>query len=229
MLYLDRGSAFKAQDSGEVIRRLHAAWVLGEAGYPPARGAIERFNQTAENAVLRSLDGRPGVDGDCGALELRLQHWLHEVYNREPHEGLGGLCPLERWERDERPLRFPDDDADLRDRFVCFANRRVSADNTVPMDGVDYEVPRGHAGSRVLVHRLLLSGTFAILHDGRLVTLAPVDRVANATSGRARPKKDDEETDPALPPSAAELAFDRDLSPVVDLDGGFSDNPENKE
>jgi len=40
--------------------------------------------------VLRHLAGSPEVDPDCGALELRLRHWLREIYNHTPHQGLGG-------------------------------------------------------------------------------------------------------------------------------------------
>jgi hypothetical protein len=69
----------------------------------------------------------------------------------------------------------------------------------------------------------------SVLHDARLVTLAPVDPVANATAGRARPPKDEGKTDPALPPSAAEMAFQRDLCPVVGPDGGFSNNEPEKD
>lgn len=225
MTYLDRGPGFISQDTGEAIRRLGAAWILGEAGYPPGRGGIERFNQTAENALLRYLDGRVGVDADCAALELRLQHWLREIYNHEPHETLAGRSPQERWESDTRDLRFPEDDADLRSRFVVFETRRVTADNTVPYEGVDYEVPRGHAGERIVIHRHLLRDCLSVVHEGRLVELAPVDPVANATSGRARPPRPDRDaqTDPALPLSAAEMAFQRDLEPVVGHDGGFTD------
>jgi len=223
--YMDHGPGFLSQDSGEAIRRLGAIWILGEAGYPPGRGLIERFNQTAQNAILRYLDGRVGVDPDCGALELRLQHWLREIYNREPHETLEGQSPQERWESDTRELRFPEDDMDLRRRFVVSETRRVTADNTVPYEGVDYEVPRGHAGERIVLHRHLLCDTLSIVHEGRLVELAPVDPVANATSGRARPPRQDSDaqTDPALPLSAAEMAFARDLEPVVGHDGGFTD------
>jgi transposase InsO family protein len=219
--YLDRGPGFASCDTGEVVACLGAAWILGEAGYPPGRGAIERFNRTAEEALLRHLDGRPDVDPACGALELRLRHWLHEVYDVTPHEGLDGESPRARWEKDSRPLRFSESDADLRARFVVHATRRVSADHVVPFEGVDYEVPRGHAGEQVTLHHQLLSGTVAMLHEGRLVELAPVDLAANATAGRARPGKADDEPEPHLPPSAADLAFERDYRPVVGPDGGF--------
>ncbi len=87
-LYIDNGPGFKANDVAEVCRRLDLAVIHGEVRYPEGHGKIERLNQTARAAVLRSLDGRAEVDPACEALELRLQHWLREVYNHTPHESL---------------------------------------------------------------------------------------------------------------------------------------------
>jgi len=222
-LYLDHGSAFKALDTAEAARKLGAHLCLGTEGYPSARGKIERFNRTALEAVLRSLDGRPDVDPDSGALELRLRHWLRELYNHTAHEALGkDTTPHQRWHADTRPLRFPEDDADLRSRFVVFVERTVSNDHVVSLDGVAYEVPRGLARQRVTLHRRVLDGTVALVHDGRLVDLHPVDVHANAVDRRGG-AGDDAPAEAPPPPSAADLAFQRDFGPVVTPDGGFTD------
>jgi hypothetical protein len=96
------------------------------------------------------------------------------------------------------------------------------------LDDVDYEVPRGHATDRIEVRRHILDGTFSILHEGRFVELKPVDLAANAVSRRGRPAAEPETVEP-LPPSAAELAWQRDFSPVVGTDGGFSNPPDDED
>jgi len=222
VVFLDNGPGFIAHDTAEAIRKCGSHLVLGTAAYPEGHGKIEKFNQTAEAAVLRQLDRRAEVDADCGALELRLRHYLREVYNHSPHESLDGDTPWQRFQADERPLRFPADDADLRRRFVVFEERRVSGDNTVPLDSIDYEVPVGHVGQKLQLHRHLLDGTVSCVHDGRLVALKPVDLALNAVSRRASVRLPEESVHP-LPPSAAELAFRRDLQPIVGPDGGFSE------
>ncbi|MGE0359034.1 MAG: helix-turn-helix domain-containing protein [Burkholderiales bacterium] len=88
VLYLDHGPGFVATSVAEVCRRLEIALVHGEARYPEGHGKVERFNQTAGKALLRALDGRADVDPACEALELRLRHYLLEVYNHTPHESL---------------------------------------------------------------------------------------------------------------------------------------------
>ena len=226
--YLDKGPGFKAQDSFEVVRKLNALLIHGETAYPQGHGKIERFNQTAKADLLRRLDGRADIDPDCGALELRLSHYLREVYNHKPHESLKDQTPQGRFLNDPRPLRLPDTDHELRLCFVLHVVRTVSADHVVSLDGVDYEVPQGHAKERITLYRRLLDGTVAMLHQGRLVELATVDLAQNARTRRARRTEEEDELQPPLPPSAADLAFQRAFPPVVDQDGGFED-PDPKE
>jgi transposase InsO family protein len=88
LLFLDRGPGFIAGDTAEVCRRLDVGLVLGEARYPEGRGKVERFNRTVTKDVLRHLVGQADVDPACAALELRLSHYLREVYNHAPHESL---------------------------------------------------------------------------------------------------------------------------------------------
>ena len=81
---------------------------------------------------------------------------------------------------------------------------------------------RGHAGSRVMVHRNVLEASVAIMHQGRLVRLSPVDLHKNAREKRARPQgQDKNEQQSALTKGSAQMAFERDMRPVIDTDGGF--------
>jgi len=227
-LYLDHGPGFISEDTLEVVRRLGILLIHGSAAYPEGHGKVEKFNQLALSRVLRNIDRRPEIDPDPGALALRLSHFLRTGYNVSPHESLGKLTPLERFELDERSLRLPESREKLRDCFVVFLRRRVSADHIVSVGSTLFEVPRGRSGEWVTLHRKLLDGTLWLLHQGRLIELAPVDLAANARSRRARPKAP-EETDSPLPPSAADLAFQQDLFPAVDSDGGFSQPLSNEE
>ncbi|MCO5164825.1 MAG: hypothetical protein M9894_00445 [Planctomycetes bacterium] len=59
----------------------------------------------------------------------------------------------------------------------------------------------------------------------RLVRLHPVDLAANARDRRARREDHDEPTSRPPAKTAADLAFERDLGPVVDADGGVPELP----
>lgn len=221
-LFLDNGGGFVSDDTEAAVARLRIHLIHGTAAYPEGHGKIERFNQTCLSQLLRGLDGRPEVNPDPGALRLRLGHYLHEVYNHTPHEGLHGQTPAARFASDLRPLSFPADRAWLDRCFVTTFERTVSKDNVIPYKGEDYEVPRGHAGEHLTIHRHLLAGNaLTVLHEGREVRLHPVDLLANAHARRARPHRS-EPTPQATPPkTAATLAFEADFKPLVGPDGGY--------
>ncbi len=226
-LYVDRGPGFVANDTIEVLRKLDILFIHGSAGYPEGHGKIERFNRTVKDQALRHLDGHPEVDPACTALELRLNHYLREPYNLAPHESLGKHTPWACFHEDKKPLRFAESQDRLRRCFILNTTRRVSNDNVISLDGVFYEVIRGHAGGKVMVHRNVLDGSPAIVHQGRLVRLEPLDVHKNATDKRARhPLQDKKDQHRVLTKGSAQMAFDHEMRPVVDPDGGFA-RPEN--
>jgi putative transposase len=223
IIYLDRGPGFIANDTASAIGSLPALLILGARAYAEGHGKIERFNETVRGAVLRLLDRRPDVDPECGSLELRLRHYLENQYNHTPHEGIGKETPYDRFSRDPKELQFPESVEDLRRKFEVYLTRRVSADNIVSVDSVLYEVPAGHDGATVTLRRKLLSGGLFLLHEGRLVELHPVDLEANARDRRGCRTRSEEPVEHRLPPSAADLAFQRDYGSVLDPDGGCPD------
>lgn len=221
ILYLDRGPGFRSDATHTVVARLDIALVHGEAAYPEGRGKVERFNRTAKAQVLRNLNGNPGIDPDPRALTLRLGHWLTHDYNHTPHESLGGDTPAERWEADAKALCYPDDESWMG-KFTISFERTVSGDNVISCDGVSYDMPLGYRNQEVLVTQHLLdNNALTVLHEGRAVRLSPVDLTANARSRRARLDKTDERASSHHPETAAEAAYNNDLAPIVDPDGGY--------
>lgn len=227
VLYLDHGPGFIAGDTLVIVGRLGIHLIHGTKAYPEGHGKIERFNRTVKAAVLRRLDGRPGIDPACHALELRLQHYLDEQYNRDPHEKLDNQTPRERFDQDHKELVFFEDRDVVRKKFEVTLSRRVSKDNVVSIDSVDYEMPGGYRGARVLLRRKILDGGRVLFcHQGRFMELHPVDLAANARSRRVSGTRESPPQNAATPrPSAADIAFENDYGPVVDADGGYSDTP----
>jgi len=222
LVYLDHGPGFVSSDTETVVTLGLRSWLLhGKKKYPQGRGAIERFNRTAKDQVLRGMPGALDVDADCAALTLRLQHFC-EQYNDQPHEGLDGDTPRQRWEAG-RPLRFPDAEADLYRCFVVRELRTVSNDHVIQHGGTDWEAPRGMAGDKVEVIRHVLDGRLFVVHHGEVVQLHRLDLAANATDRRGYPMDHRPLDGEGLPTTAAALAFARDMAPIVGPDGGFTD------
>jgi putative transposase len=213
--YLDHGSAFIAKTVATVIARSGAGLVHGRVKYPEGHGKIERYHQTLSNDLLRSFPRNPEIDADCQSLELRIEHYLSNDYNRRPHESLDGETPEARLLSDSMPLRPLDDFEKIRRHFVITILRRVSRDNVVKVGGVNYEMPRGYAGKVVEIHWHRLDDTVSTIDGGRLVKLSEVDPVANSSMhrGRTRPL-------PALQsiPSktASTMLFEKDHQPLVE-------------
>ena len=182
---------------------------------PAVRWVILSTGQSATSAKI-----------DVGRVEtslLRTELRLTDVAVADPRARMKNL-----FEADQVFLRL-DADSLLRRKFVVYEGRRVSSDHVVSVDSVLYEVPRGHAGQKVILHRHVLDDDRLLVpHQGKLVELSPVDLAKNARSRRAKKneaqKSESDEVTHPLPSSAADLEFERDLQPVVDADGGFT-NP----
>lgn len=228
LLYLDHGAGFISADTLAVVEAGLGAWLIhGTARYPQGRGAVERFQRTAHDQILRALDGAADVDPACGVLTLRLRHYL-ERYNDTPHQTLGGDTPRQRWEQG-RALRFPDDEADLYRRFVVRQPRKVSTDHVIKVDGRLWEAPRGLGDGWVEVVRHVLDGRLWVVHEGRIVELAELDPHANASDRRGTVDADRPRPSAGVPTTAASLTYDQDFLPLVDPEGGFPDTDDSQE
>jgi transposase InsO family protein len=223
-IYVDNGPGFIALDTYDIVGRLEMKLINGEAGYPEGHGKVERFNRTVLAAVLRGLDRNSTVDPSCEALQLRLMHYIEAIYAHCPHESLDGDTPWHRFQADPRPLDRRDEKDQLRAHFGVWVERRVTNDHTVSVDSVDYETPRGYAGLTIKLRRGVLDGTLGMLHEGKLITLAPVDLAGNARARRASnvgPSPDQAMGRTTPLTTAADLEFRREFGPIVDSDGGF--------
>lgn len=223
VLYLDHGPGFASGDTVRVVAQLPGVHLIhGKERYPEGHGKVEKFNQTMQNAVLRSLDGAAEVDSGVAALELRLRHAL-EQYNDWPHESLDGRTPRQAFSEDVQELRLPESMDSLREHFVITEERRVSNDHVIQWQGKLYEAPRGTNGQRIQVRQHLLGGRVSVIHAGRDVTLGELDPASNATAGRAAraPLTPVLGEDLPIPKTAAMRAFERELGSILAPDGGF--------
>jgi transposase InsO family protein len=224
-IFLDNGPGFIADDTINVLRKLGILLINGTVAYPEGHGKIERFNQTAQEQILRLLDKNPEVDPSCTALDLRLNHYLSNQYVHTPHEGLNKETPWSRFHNDERQLRFFENQNEIRQAFILHETRRVSADNVISFKSTNYEVPPGHAGEAITLRRNVLDATLSILHHEAIVTLAPVNLHANARDKRSISQKTEEQKQ--LPKSSAQISYDKEVGPIITADGGF-DAPKEK-
>src|SRR5262249_43122395 len=143
----------------------------------PARGKMERFWRTLRE---RCLDVT-GTLGSLHDLNVRLYAFVDEHYHKAPHAGLLGKSPAQVYEDCPQPV----DDLDERrlpDSLTVHARRRVRRDNTLAMDGEDWETDLGFlAGRLVTVSRCLVTAHEPpwIEHEGKRFVLHHVDPIHN--------------------------------------------------
>jgi putative transposase len=222
-IFVDNGSGFTARDSMAVCAKLGISLIFGTEAYPEGHGKIERYHQSLIADLLRSFPGSPDIDPSLPALEHRLMHYLTEDYNKKAHESLGKETPEARFLGDPLPLRPVADLAAARKGFLLTKKRRVSRDHVVKVKGKPYETPAGYAGKIINVFHHVLDGTVEMLHEGRLIKLAPPDLALNAISQRTNKRsRPGDEPRPMPPKTAATLAYEKAFRPIVGSDGGFN-------
>ncbi|MCW4114331.1 hypothetical protein NPA31_005050 [Aurantimonas sp. MSK8Z-1] len=109
----DNGAGFIEEIFRIALAELEIEHVLGPAGVPQMRGALEAFHRFFHSSFAARFDGRTHGNvvarGDYDAmahavldptmLNELLQDWRVNFYNRRPHAGLGGESPLGAWRR----------------------------------------------------------------------------------------------------------------------------------
>lgn len=219
-MYTDHGSGFTSRDGDEVMAALGIHIIHGAKGYPQARGKVERFNRTASQDLLRHLDRAADIDPDCSALERRITHYVHEIYNQRPHAALDGKTPKNRFFEDPLPLNFPEPNR-FEDAFVVTRYRKVSEARTVAYKGVTYETPPGCSGTiPVCFH--LINHTLSLFAEAGWVRLDELDPYQNAKRRQPPPLNPDPEPKPA-PTGSAQSHFAGDFAPIVDQHGNYYD------
>ena len=223
-LYVDNGANYRSHHLALVCAKLGVALIHSRPYQPQGRGKIERFFRTVRAQLLTRLTDHDTASLD--ALNRRLAGWVEGEYHLSPHAGIDGATPLDRWAQVGDTVRYPAPGLDLDDLFLFAALRKVSADRTVSLNGVLFEVDAALVGERVTL-RFDPSTPLApvqVVHAGRRIELARrVDLYANCFVKRHRPsgQLQIEQTvapphaapaqPPAVPLSMAELArVDRD-------------------
>ena len=209
---MDNGANYRSQHLALICAKLGVALIHSRPHQPQGRGKIERFFRTVRGQLLSSLT--TADTASLEALNRRLWAYLEGEYHQNPHRGLDGDTPLQRWAAVGGEVRYPDASLDLDDLFLAEARRRVMNDRTLSLDGRLYEVDPLLVGQTVTVRydpAAPPTRPLQVLHNGADAGVATIlDAYANASVKRARPSRQIEPDTPAEPPPPSPLAL-RDL------------------
>lgn len=224
-LFVDNGSAFSSGDATLIFARLGIPLVHSTVDYPEGRGKIERLHRTLRDQLLRGFKG--ASDTSTAHLQLQLNHHLEHIYNKSPHEALGGETPMQRF-LDLRLKNSPDVDyKNLREQFFVSFKRKVGRTNDVKIDGILYEIPYGYSGRTIIIVKDILIGHYFLDHDQKRIQIFPVDQLHNAITGRERmDNRADAEVESGPINTASSRNFRKTYRPIVTPSGDFYEKDE---
>lgn len=183
-LYLDNGSTYTGDALRTGCERLGITLLHARPYDAQARGKMERFWRTLRESCL----GFVGSLTSLHDVQVRLLAFLDQHYHRAPHAGLLGRTPAQVWDESERDRRAdPVDEEMLRTALTVRDRRRVRRDNTVSVEGTDWQLDQGFLAGRIVIVARTLVGHEPpwVEHDDRRLPLYPVDPVKNARRSRA--------------------------------------------
>jgi putative transposase len=196
-LFVDNGANYRSHQLALVCAKLGITLIHARAYHPEAKGKQERWFRTVRMQLLPML--RPDDLASLEALNRRLWAYVEGEYHRNPHRGLDGETPLDRWGKVGDEVKYPDPRLDLDDLFLFEAKRQVQKDRTVSLHGVVYEVDAVLVGETVTLRfdPSRPGKPIQVWDKGRRVQDARVvDTFANCFVKRDRPAKTTKEKAP---------------------------------
>ncbi|MGI9332082.1 MAG: DDE-type integrase/transposase/recombinase, partial [Gammaproteobacteria bacterium] len=214
-LYVDNGANYRSHQLAVIAAKLGVALIHARPYQPQGKGKIERYFRTVRAQLMTRL-----TEADTASLEAlnrRLAGWIEGEYHHNPHRGLDGETPLERWARRADEVRYPDAHMDLDTLFLFEETRKVQSDRTVSLHGRLFEIDAALVGERVTLRYdpSRPAAPVQVVHEGRVVERARlVDAYANCFVKRHRPSGN-ADADAAHRPAPTRLSL-RDLGDNTD-------------
>ena len=184
----DNGSSYRNKQMELLAARIGSSVHYCEPFTPTGKSKIERWFLTVRMQYLSSLDMR-----NFHSLEELRRDFAGYVsrYNQTLHSSLEGLSPQERYFREpERFRRLPPERIE-RD-FLLETERRVSADNVIVINKVEYEVHYRYAKQKLrLRYSPDMEKVFVVEPSGELTPIRLLNKQDNAFVKRERVRLSD--------------------------------------
>jgi len=196
-LYTDQGRIFRSGPLLRLSARLGIHLIHTRPYQPQGRGKLERFFGTIRRSFLARVD--LARIGSIDELNRLLFAFVEGEYHVQPHRGIGGERPLDRWVARSGGIRPLPPDVDIDLVFLDETVRRVRKDGTIVLDGKAFEPGPLWIGQRVTVrfdpHDLRRIRVFS--ERGEEIVAYPLDLSANRRVARL-PDREPARTHPEL-------------------------------
>lgn len=181
-LFVDNGKIYKAEDLEVACAKLNCHLIYSTPYYPEGKGKIERFHRTLRDQLLTGLKDIDSLQD----LNLALQAWIVDRYNKRPHQGIDGEKPLDRFLRLAHAIRRLPAHLSLEELFYRKKNRTVGKDATFRVNNILYEAPEHLIRKRIdVLFDSDVPERIIIQYQGKSEGICkPIDFLANANIKR---------------------------------------------
>jgi putative transposase len=193
-IVIDNGAAYRSVSLQGICARLGIRLVYCKPYRPEGKGKLERWHKECRNAFLNELELR--YVQDLHDLNVRLWAWIEREYHERACKTLGGLTPIQRWQKDILNIQPLGNFTHTLDAlFYHRHKRKVRKDATVLYNGQYFEVPYELTDKTVMLvvdphqKRAIQVESEAGLFLG---PVTPLNAVANLRRRRVQSKKEHE-------------------------------------
>lgn len=143
----DNGSAYKNKQISLLSARIGTTLSYNPPYSPIGKAKIERWFKTLKLQWLSQLN----MADFQGLDELRISLFEYvKMYNQRVHSSLNGMSPMDRFFKESALIKRISQ-AEINQAFLLEIERRVSIDNVVVIDNVNYEVDYRYSKQRILL------------------------------------------------------------------------------
>jgi hypothetical protein len=147
IIYTDNGKIYRSQSFEYLCASLGVTLLHHGVGLAHQKGKIERFFRTVR---LRFISVLKAADlTDIGTLNGKFAAWLHEDYQKRPHDGLSNETPLNFFLKQAERLELVTDLAEFNKKLLLSVKRTVNKDATINFLGSLYETDTLLAGEKL--------------------------------------------------------------------------------
>ena len=147
MLGFDNGSPYKNKQMELLAARIGCVLIYNPPYTPTGKAKIERWFRTMKDHWMAGLSMKNFHS--LSELQTCLLNYVQE-YQTTLHTSLNGLSPKERFFEEASIIKRLSDTT-IERSFLLEYERRVTADNVIVLDEIEYEVPYQYAKQRITI------------------------------------------------------------------------------
>ena len=144
-IYVDNGKEFVSRWLRVGCARLGIRHMTARPYSPESKGKVERWgghvDEFMREIALVELS-------DMSHLNQLYRAWLEEAYQHKEHSGIGGVSPMQCFQKDEKRIRFATPE-ECYDAFLHEETRAVDKTGCFSLQGVPYEAGTAFARKKV--------------------------------------------------------------------------------